>query len=133
MMKKNGDIWTVHSYPKDGYARDEALQRFLTDRSRTVDRRMKVLFLGFVGVFALCVLMILAGFSWFVFGCIVGGAVLPIAGLLYLPPPRRPCPSCKTRMKKEYESVNAETARYGEFLVCHHCRRYAYTHRASRP
>jgi hypothetical protein len=53
--------------------------------------------------------------------------------LIFLPPPKTLCSGCGKKMKKEYELINADTARYGEFLVCRNCKLYAYTHRASRP
>ncbi len=127
------DLYQVHAFPKEGYAIDEALQLRLTSRSKFVDCSMKRMFIGFILVFLSSLALMMWVHPLFVFGAIAVGAALPISGLILLPPPRTLCSECGKKMKKEYELINAETARYGEFLVCRSCRRYAYTHRASKP
>jgi len=127
------DLYQVYAFPKDGYTKDEALQSRLTSRSKFVDRIMKRMFIGFALVFLSSIALMMWVHPLFVFGAIAVGAALPIAGLILLPPPRTLCSKCGRKMKKEYELINAETARYGEYLVCKHCLRYAFTHRASRP
>jgi hypothetical protein len=127
------DPYIAYALPKDGYTKDEELQSRLTSRSKFVDRIMMRIFIGFVLVFLSSIALMMWVHPLFVFGCIAAGATLPLAGLILLPPPKTLCSECEKKMTKEYELINADTARYGEFLVCNHCQRYAYTHRASRP
>jgi len=127
------DLYQVHTFPKEGYAKDEKLQSRLTSRSKFVDRYMKRMFIGFILVFLSSIALMMWMHPLFVFVGIAAGAALPLTGLFLLPPPRTLCSECGKKMKKEYELINADTARYGEFLVCRSCRCYAYTHRASRP
>lgn len=126
------DRYQVHPFPEEGFTRDEELQVRLTSRSKVVDRKMKHLFLMFFLVFPASIALMMWVDPRFVFVCITAGAAMPLTGLFLLPPPRTPCSGCGRRMKKVYELIDASTARYGEFLVCRSCRRYAYTHRPSR-
>jgi hypothetical protein len=127
------DLYQDHVFPKEGYKKDEALQSRLTSRSKIIDRNMKRLFVGFVFVFLSSIALVMWVHPLFVLGSIAAGAALPLACLIFLRPPKTLCPGCGKKMMKEYEIIDADAARYGEFLVCRNCRLYACTHRASRP
>jgi|GEM_PF-1661826 len=126
-------IYHVFPYPKSGYTNDAALQTHLTERSMRSDRVLKRMLLSFAAIFFLGLVGGVLGFAWLALIVIPVGALLPLAGLYYLRSPTCNCPKCNQRMKKDWNVIDVDSARYGEFLVCDACRSFVYTHRASRP
>lgn len=93
------DLYQVHAFPKEGYAKDEKLQSRLTSRSKCVDRSMKRMFIGFALVFLSSIALMLWVQPLFVFVGIAAGAAIPLTGLILLPPPRTLCSECGKKMK----------------------------------
>jgi len=120
--------YSVRAYPKSGWRHAPGLQAQLTSRAQRVDRHLLKLFLGFGFVFLVALAVAAAGLgSGLLFGVITLSGALPLAALIFIPPPRTSCPECSVTMEREM------TAK-GEFLVCRQCRIHAFTHRrAPRP
>jgi hypothetical protein len=125
--------FTVFPYPKEGYQSDASLQQRLTARSMRGERVVGLSFLGFMVALFGGVIGGLLGHVWLAIAAIPFGILPPLAGLLWICSPKCLCSVCGREMKKIWASIDAETGRQGQYLVCEVCHRYAYTHKAERP
>ena len=125
--------FTVFPYPKAGYESDDPVQQRLTVRSMRGERVVGLIFLGFMIALFSGVVGGLLDHVWVAVAAIPFGILPPLAVLFWIRAPKYLCSSCGRGMKKVWASIDAETGRQGQYLICEGCHRYAYTHKAERP
>jgi hypothetical protein len=125
--------YSVFPYPEAGYENDVRVQERLTARSVRSGRVFAVIFLGFVIALILGIVGGLLGFTWMAVAAIPMGFLPPLAVLFGLRAPKCECSSCGRAMRKVWASIESDTGRQGQYLICERCRHYAYTHKAERP
>ena len=125
------DLYAVANYPKAEFHNEVELQRAVTSRRKTIDRRLVWGFGSWVAIFFTAILFGFLGLP----AVTLTGLVLLF--ILFLPlaftliyDPALDCPHCGKRLKKDWAILPSE--RSGKFLICPSCHIYVYTHRTLR-
>jgi fatty acid desaturase len=107
------------------------MQSAVTSRRKTIDRRVKCMFIAWVAVFFASVGLGIFGLPSLT---VAGLAVLVVLFLpmacLIIYDPTLDCPHCQKRFKNDWEIL--ESGRSGRFMICPECHIYVYTHRTLR-
>jgi hypothetical protein len=122
----------VFPYPKAGYQSDVPVQQRLTARSMRGERVVGLIFLGSMIAFVSGVVGGFLGYAKVAVAAIPFGILPPLALLFWIRSPKCLCSACGREMKKVWASIDTETGRHGQYLICEGCHRYAYTHKAER-
>jgi hypothetical protein len=116
----------IYTYPDSEYTLCHDLQLAVNDKVDADSRRIKKIavvlgIIAMLGVISnLLAIPSLSRILWSTFGLSFAG------GMIYVvlkPKKRHRCPSCSTKMKFQWKG-NAQ------FLVCHSCKCYVYTHQS---
>ena len=124
--------FSVFPYPKAGYESDAPVQQRLSARSMRGERVVVLVFLGFMMAFFSGVVGGLFGFMWLAIAAIPFGILPPLTLLFWIRAPNCLCSTCGRPMRKVWASIDADTGRQGQYLICESCHRYAYTHKTER-